>query len=61
MKKIIEKSNKTNAYIPNKVCPESNAKRNNALRNFQKKILSENKNNYLENEFNNLVNYAEEI
>jgi len=61
LKKIIEKSSKISAYIPYKVCPENSVKRNKALKNFQKQILSNNKNNYLEYEFNNYVNYADEI
>ena len=60
LKKIIEKSSKISAYIPYKVCPENSVKRNKALKNFQKQILSNNKNNYLEYEFNNYVNYADE-
>ena len=61
LKKIIEKSSKISAYIPYKVCPENSVKRNKALKNCQKQILSNNKNNYLEYEFNNYVNYADEI
>jgi hypothetical protein len=61
LKKIIEKSSKISAYIPYKVCPENSVKRNKALKNFQKQILSNNKNNYLEYEFNSYVNYADEI
>ena len=61
MKKIVEKSSKISAYIPYKVCPENSVKRNKALKNIQKQILTNNKNNYLEYEFNNYVNYADEI
>ena len=61
LKKIIEKSSKISAYIPYKVCPENSVKRNKALKNFQKQILKKKKNNYLEYEFNNYVNYADEI
>ena len=59
-KKIIEKASKRSSYIPNRVCPENSAKRNKALGDIQKKILIDNKNNFLENEFNGFVNYADE-
>ena len=59
MKKIIEKTSKITSYIPNKVCPENSAKRNKALGDIQKKILLDIKSNFLENEFNGFVNYAD--
>ena len=59
-KKIIEKASKRSCYIPNRVCPENSAKRNKALGDIQKKILIDTKNNFLENEFNGFVNYADE-
>ena len=59
-KKIIEKASKRSSYIPNRVCPENSAKRNKALGDIQKKILIDNKNNFLENEFNGFVNYADD-
>jgi hypothetical protein len=61
IKKIIEKSNKITAYIPNKVAPESTARRNKALKNIEEKILAINKNNSLENEFNELVHYSDDL
>ena len=57
--KIVEKSNKLSAYIPNKVCPENNVKRHQAMKNIEKKLIKVNKNNFLENEFNSLVLYQD--
>ena len=57
MKKIVEKSKKISLYIPNKICPENSVKRNKAMKKMKKRILDDYKNNNLENDFNNFVNY----
>ena len=61
IKKIIEKSSKSIAYIPSKIfLGENNITRNKILKNIQQKIMNENKNNFLEYEFNSFVKYKDE-
>ena len=59
IKKIVEKFNKITAYIPNKLCPENNAKRYKAMKEIERKIINDNKNHYLEYEFNSLIHYKD--
>ena len=59
--KLINESNKISPYIPNKVSPEDTVKRSKALKIFNRKILADSKNNYLENEFNELVKYKDDF
>ena len=61
IKKIIDKSNKISAYIPNKVCPENNVKRYKAMKDIEKKIMIDNKHNFLQYEFNSLVHFQDSI
>ena len=61
MKKIVEKSNKISPYIPNRVDCENSIRKSKALKNMQKQLLSIDKSKYLENEFNNFVNYADDL
>ena len=57
IKKIIEKSNKSLGYIGNKINIDSRMKRNQIQKINKEKILSYNKKNYLEKEFNDLTKY----
>ena len=59
IQKIIDKANKISAYIPNKVCPENNVKRYKAMKNIEKKIMIDNKHNFLQYEFNSLVHFQD--
>ena len=59
--KLIDKSNKISPYIPNKITPEDSVKRSKALKIINRKILANSKNNYLENEFNDLIKYRDEF
>ena len=59
--KIIDKSNKITAYIPYKVCPENNVKRYKAMKDMEKKIMIDKKNNFLKNEFNSLVLFQDSV
>ena len=61
IKKIVEKFNKITAYIPNKLCPENNAKRYKAMKEIERKIINDNKNHYLEYEFNSLIHYKDNL
>ena len=60
IKKIIEKSSKSIAYLPNRKNYENYANKNKAKREHKEKIISFNKKNYLENEFNELVKFNDD-
>ena len=60
IKKIIDKSNKSIVIIKNNLNTDNKMKRNKVQRINNKKIMSYNKKNYSENEFNNLAKYSEE-
>ena len=60
IKKIIDKSNKSIIIIKNNLNTDSKMKKNKVQKMNNEKIISYNKKNYLENEFNNLAKYSEE-
>jgi len=60
IKKIIDKSNKSIVIIKNNLNTDNKMKRNKVLKINNEKIISYNKKNYLENEFNNLAKYSDE-
>ena len=60
IKKIIDKSNKSIVIIKNNLNTDNKMKRNKVLKINNEKIISYNKKNYFENEFNNLAKYSEE-
>ena len=59
--KFIEKSNQSIVYCGNKINIDSRMKRNRVQKMNKEKILSFNKKNYLENEFNDLVKFNDDI
>ena len=61
IKKIIDKSNRITAFIPNKVCPENNVKRYKAMKDMEKKIIINKKQKFLQNEFNSLVHFEDSM